>query len=127
MRSGASSGSREELLDGGGALETGRDGAAGRWWFWRCWRGTGGQQRRRRRVAGGGAGEGGGGDDGVDATAMSARQWQRRGERRNDVVGPIGGVNRRKSTTRWRDLGVGCRVRKSRRERIRDFSRAEEK
>ncbi|KAK9143512.1 hypothetical protein Syun_012912 [Stephania yunnanensis] len=69
MRSGASSGSREEPLDGGGALETGRDGAAGRWWFWRCWRGTGGRQRRRRRVGGGGAGEGAGGGATVMPTA----------------------------------------------------------
>ncbi|KAK9083333.1 hypothetical protein Scep_029804 [Stephania cephalantha] len=40
---------------------------------------------------------------------MSA-QRQRRGERRDGVVGPIGGVNRRMSTTRLRDLGCYSQV-----------------
>ncbi|KAK9094629.1 hypothetical protein Scep_026098 [Stephania cephalantha] len=50
--------------------------------------------------------------------AASARQRQRRGERRGGALS----TGRMRdfdeiATTRWRDLGVGCRVRKSRRER----------
>ncbi|KAK9158082.1 hypothetical protein Scep_004656 [Stephania cephalantha] len=62
--------------------------------------------RRRRRAAGSGAtvttAAARSDDGGVGAAATSARQRQQRGERRDGVVGPIGGVNRRMSMTQLR-------------------------
>ncbi|KAK9112628.1 hypothetical protein Scep_020147 [Stephania cephalantha] len=97
--------------------------------------GLDGRQRRGSSDAGSGVarqrGRRGGSDERVGSAAKArecgagerpaaapARQRQRRGERRG---GALSSGRMRDfdeiATTRWRDLGVGCRVRKSRRER----------
>ncbi|KAK9105219.1 hypothetical protein Scep_022063 [Stephania cephalantha] len=64
----------------------------------------------------------GGGGGGDRRAAAAANEREKRGLRRDERRGGALSTGRMRdfdeiATTRWRDLGVGCRVRKSRRER----------